>query len=159
MLCRLFLCVVVLSVFHADDASGQSKLSVRQKKVIDEAVAQQMVRQKAVGVAVGVILDGKTMYLKGYGFEDREAQIPVSMNSMFRWASISKTLTAIAAMQLVEKRQLDLNTDVRTLVPSCSSLAKSTPIQHMRTFCFRRWLNGRGTSDSLIRFRNESFSR
>lgn len=117
MLRRWFLCVVVLFVFHVDDASGQSKLSVRQKKVVDKAVGQQMVRQKAVGVAVGIILDGKVVHVKGYGFEDRENQIPVSMKSMFRWASISKTLTAIAAMQLVEKGELALSTDVRTLVP------------------------------------------
>ena len=64
MLCRWFLCVVVLSVFHADDASGQSKLSARQKKVVDEAVAQQMERQKAVGVAVGNITGRKSRVCK-----------------------------------------------------------------------------------------------
>lgn len=131
MLSRWFLCGVVLLVFHVDDASGQSKLSARQKKIVDEAVVQQIERQKAVGVAVGVILEGKVVYLQGYGFEDRENQIPVSMNSMFRWASISKTLTAIAAMQLVEKGQLDLSADVRTLVPEFPDKGTSITVQDL----------------------------
>jgi len=76
---------------------------------VDQAVTQQMERQKAVGVAVGVIRDGKVAYLKGYGFPDREQQFAVSTKSMFRWALISKTRTAIAAMQLVEEGRLDLN--------------------------------------------------
>lgn len=56
-----------------------------------------------MGGAVGVIRDGKVAYLRGYGFEESERQISVSTSTMFCWASISKTLTAIAAMQLVKE--------------------------------------------------------
>ena len=117
---RTFLVLsLILGIGFVDVAivDGQTRLSAREQKVVDQAVAQQMERQKAVGVAVGVIRDGKVVYLKGYGFADREQQLAVSTKSMFRWASISKTLTAIAAMQLVEEGRLDLNADVRTLIP------------------------------------------
>jgi CubicO group peptidase (beta-lactamase class C family) len=117
MATRWFLCLFTLLVFHTENVSAQTNLSARQKKVVVQAVGQQMDRQKAVGLAVGIIRDGKVVYVKGYGFADRENQIPASTKTMFRWASISKTLTAIAAMQLVEKGELDLNADVRTLVP------------------------------------------
>jgi CubicO group peptidase (beta-lactamase class C family) len=57
---------------------------------------------------------------------DRETGTPVDSSTLFRWASISKPLTAVAAMQLVEAGRLDLDADVRTLVPEFS--AKATPI-------------------------------
>lgn len=84
---------------------------------IDQAVEAEMARQRAVGVAIGVIQDGEVRYTKGYGFENREASIPVTNKTMFRWASISKPLTGIAAAQLVESGKLDLDADIRTLVP------------------------------------------
>lgn len=86
-------------------------------KAIDDAVRDQMEQQQAVGVAIGVIRDGEVAYLAGYGFEDRERKTPVDADTMFRWASISKPLTAIAAAQLAEAGELDLDADIRTLVP------------------------------------------
>jgi CubicO group peptidase (beta-lactamase class C family) len=76
-----------------------------------------MNQRELVGVAVGVIRGGRVVYLKGFGFEDHEAGIPVTRVTLFRWASISKTLTAVTAMQLAERGQLDLDADVRTYVP------------------------------------------
>ena len=57
------------------------------------------------------------VYTRAYGYEDVEQKIKASSKTMFRWASVSKVLTAYAAMQLVEDRKLDLDVDVRTLVP------------------------------------------
>lgn len=106
---------LILSVLIVADVSAQ--LSPRTAAVVDSTVVQQMKQQKAVGVAIGIIQNGERVYLKAYGFEDREKDVRVSNKTMFRWASISKTLTAYAAMQLVEKNQLSLNTDIRKLVP------------------------------------------
>lgn len=74
-------------------------------------------RQKIVGLAAAIAEEDRIVYFGGFGFEDRERQIPVSEASMFRWASVSKPLTAVAAMQLVEEGRLDLDADVRVLVP------------------------------------------
>ncbi|MBI4461559.1 MAG: beta-lactamase family protein [Acidobacteria bacterium] len=77
---------------------------------VDDYVKAEMTRQNLVGVALGVVQDGKILYLKGYGWGDREARVPVrSRQTMFRWASISKTLTAIAALHLVHEGKLDLD--------------------------------------------------
>jgi len=84
---------------------------------LDAALEQEMRRQNVVGLAIGIIRDGQVAYAQGYGFEDREAKVPVTRQTMFRWASISKPLTALAAMQLVERGQLDLDADVRKYVP------------------------------------------
>ena len=84
---------------------------------MDEAARAEMGRQQIVGLAVGVIQEGRISYLKGYGWADRENRIPVSRKTMFRWASISKSLTALSAMQLWEKDRLKLDGDVRQYVP------------------------------------------
>ena len=107
----------VLVSLLAGCASLPNTLQPRLAREIDAAVAAEMERQQLVGVAVGVLRENRIVYLKGYGLADREKQIPVSRRSMFRWASISKPLTAIAALQLEEDAQLDLRANVRKYVP------------------------------------------
>lgn len=84
---------------------------------MDSAIQAEMAREKVVGLAIGIIEHGRIEYLKGYGLADREKQVPVTTETMFRWASCSKPMTAIAAMQLVEQGRLDLDADVRKYVP------------------------------------------
>ena len=80
---------------------------------VDLAMRAEIAKQNIVGLAVGVIEGGRITYIKGYGFADREKRVPVTRKTMFRWASISKSLTAVAAMQLWERDQLELDRDVR----------------------------------------------
>lgn len=94
-----------------------SYLTCAKARAVDAAVRREMAKQRAVGVAVGIVRNGQVVYIRGYGYEDRERRVPVTSGTMFRWASISKTLTAIAAMQLVERGRLDLTADVRKYVP------------------------------------------
>lgn len=84
----------------------------------DKAATAEIDKQKLVGTAVVVIDDGKIAWSKGYGFADREAKVAVDpAATQFRWASISKSVTAIAALQLMEQGKLDLDADVRKYVP------------------------------------------
>ena len=109
--------VAIASWGTAAGACCRAVLCQQQAEAVDAAVRAEMDRQEAVGVAIGIIRDGRVVYLQGYGYEDREARIPVTSKTMFRWASISKTLTAVAAMQLVECSLLELDADVRNYVP------------------------------------------
>jgi serine beta-lactamase-like protein LACTB, mitochondrial len=85
---------------------------------VDAKVQTEIKRQEIVSLAVVVIDDGKIAWTKGYGFADRDKKAPVDPAlTQFRWASISKSVTAIAALQLVEKGLLDLDVDIRTYVP------------------------------------------
>lgn len=98
-------------------AAPESALSARQVAAVDAAMRAQMQKQRVVGLAVGVIQNGGIVYLNGYGWADAQHRVPVGPQTLFRWASISKTLTAVAALQLVEAQKLDLNADVRAYVP------------------------------------------
>ncbi len=85
--------------------------------LVDAAVRAEMTRQEAVGVAVGVIRGAKVVYLRGYGYADKEAGTPVTVRTLFRWASVSKPVTAVAALQLFEQGRLGLDDDILKYLP------------------------------------------
>jgi serine beta-lactamase-like protein LACTB, mitochondrial len=86
-------------------------------KDVDSAVIEQMKQQGIVGVAVGIIFDSKVVYTKGYGFSNAENQNPVTSASVFNWASNSKPVIAVAAMQLVQMGKLNLDAPISKYLP------------------------------------------
>lgn len=98
---------------------------------IDAAVSAEMQRQKLVGVAVAVVADGRLAFAQGYGLADRENNVPVTGATLFRWASVSKPVTAVAAMQLVEQGKLRLDDDVRKYVPEYPDKGATITVRHL----------------------------
>jgi N-acyl-D-amino-acid deacylase len=64
------------------------------------------------GGSLAVARHGKLVLVRGYGFANRERGIPVEPSSMFRLASLSKTVTAVAVLQLVQEGRLGLDDKV-----------------------------------------------
>ncbi len=69
------------------------------------------------GISAGVALDGKIFWLGNAGIGDVENNSPVTDSTLFRIASISKSITAVAIMQLVEKGKIRLDNDARSYIP------------------------------------------
>ena len=65
-----------------------------------------------MGMSILLIADGNIAWEKNYGLANYDTQMPIDSNTLFRVASISKTITATAIMQLVEKGKLNLDRDV-----------------------------------------------
>ncbi len=72
-------------------------------------VSEILNRHPAVGLAVGVVRDGRLEFFHGHGVADIGSKAPITEDTVFRIASITKTFTAVAAMQLWEKGLLDLD--------------------------------------------------
>ena len=100
-------------------------------KHVDHAMRDEMAGQELVGLAVGIIQDGQIAYLKGYGLADREQRVPVTRQTMFRWASISKSITAVAAMQLWERGELDFEREARRYVPEFPEKGTALRVRHL----------------------------
>ena len=83
---------------------------------IADLVAVKMREYHVPGVALGVLRDGKTA-IRGFGVTSVEDPLPVTAGTIFPLASISKTVTAMAVMRLVEQGKLDLRAPVRTYLP------------------------------------------
>ena len=79
---------------------------------LDAAMQQALTRYGVKGGALAVVKDGHLLFARGYGLADAEAGTPVQPDSLFRWGSISKTITATAVVRLVEDGKLDLDTPV-----------------------------------------------
>ncbi len=82
----------------------------------DREVNAFMEARRIPGGTLAVVKDRRLIYAKGYGWADREKKIPASPASLFRIASISKPVTAVAVMKLVEAGKLSLDAKAFDLI-------------------------------------------
>ena len=82
----------------------------------NQEVAAIMERNNNVGLALVAVNDGQVVLNERYGVKNLETQEPIAKDDIFRIASISKSFTATAIMQLVEQGKLNLQQDVSELV-------------------------------------------
>ena len=98
-------------------------ISTEARKDVDYATLdqrlQQLVEKPAmVGLAVGVVENGRITFLKGYGETVEGSGEPVTANTVFRWASVSKGVAATMVAKLAEEGKVNLNGPVAAYVPS-----------------------------------------
>src|SRR5690625_7635408 len=74
----------------------------------NDAMLEIMEQSPIAGLAVAVVKKDQIIYQNSYGMKDLEEKIPMTNESLFRIASISKSLTATALMQLAEQKRLSL---------------------------------------------------
>ena len=77
----------------------------------------QQLKHDVPGFSVGVVHDQELIWSKGYGFADVTNKIPATDQTLYRIASITKTFTATAVMQLVEQGKLSLDDPVSKYLP------------------------------------------
>lgn len=77
----------------------------------------QMLVDKAFNGAVLIAYRSKILWAKGYGMADFELDVPNLTQTKFRIASITKTITAVAIMQLIEKGILKLDDPLNKFIP------------------------------------------
>jgi len=70
------------------------------------------------GLAVGIVEDGVPVYIRAWGVRDTQTDAPVTVHTLFHVASITKTLTAAAVMQLAEQGRLALTDPVGRHLPA-----------------------------------------
>ena len=85
-------------------------------KKFEEYVEERMALDKVPGLSAG-FLKGDFTWAKGFGYSDLENDVPAKPESSYRLASITKTLTAISVLQLVEEGKVDLDAEVQAYVP------------------------------------------
>jgi CubicO group peptidase (beta-lactamase class C family) len=74
------------------------------------------------GAVVAIAKDGRLAYLQAIGFQDRAKTVPMKTNSIFWIASMSKPVTSVAAMILVDDGKLDLDAPVAKYVPEIGDM-------------------------------------
>src|SRR5689334_1312957 len=69
------------------------------------------------GFAIGVVRNDSLIYAKGYGMANLEYGVPVSPETIFHMASVSKQFTAYSIVLLAEKGRLQLEDDIHKYLP------------------------------------------
>jgi len=84
---------------------------------LDRFILDGMKEAKVPGLAAAVVKKDKVLWTGAYGWANREQKVPVTNDTLFQVASVSKPVTACAVMQLVEQGKLSLDADVNEVLP------------------------------------------
>ncbi|HMG35838.1 MAG TPA: serine hydrolase domain-containing protein [Blastocatellia bacterium] len=88
---------------------------------IERIVTTTLEKQHTPAMTVAVALDGRMIFSKGFGTADLENGVPATSETLIRTGSIAKSITAAAAMTLVEAGKLDLDAPIAKY---CSAFPK-----------------------------------
>jgi serine beta-lactamase-like protein LACTB len=103
----------------ASGAAAQTgKLAAEKQARIESAVAKFIAESQTPGVSAAVVQDGEFVWSAGFGMADLENSVPATSSTLYRLASVSKPLTATAAMALWEHGRLDLDVPVQKYCPA-----------------------------------------
>jgi CubicO group peptidase (beta-lactamase class C family) len=86
-------------------------------KRVDAAIDKAIAAQQLVGITVLIARDGKIVYARNAGLADREANIPVRDDTVFRLASMTKPIVSVAALALIDRGELSLEDPVTKWLP------------------------------------------
>ncbi|UVK98197.1 serine hydrolase [Pseudomonas sp. B21-048] len=84
---------------------------------IDAVLEQTLYDQRLVGAVVLVAHRGTLIYRRAAGLADREAQLPMREDALFRLSSVSKPIVSVAALVLVAQGKIQLDDDIKHWLP------------------------------------------
>lgn len=121
-----------------------------------DAVFAEYDKPDSPGCALGVIRAGELVYARGYGLANLEYGLPLTLQSVFRTASVSKQFTATAIALLAAEGRLSLDDDVRKYVPELPDYGTPVTVRHLihHTSGIRDYL----TIMSLMGLRDDDFA-
>jgi beta-lactamase class C len=79
---------------------------------LDQQLAALTQRSEMAGLAVAIVEEGELRFVHGYGVVDRSTNAPVTTHTVFRWASVSKTVAGTLAASMASEGALDLQKPV-----------------------------------------------
>ena len=118
----------------------------------DQEITGLLARWGIRGAAVAVAKDGRLVYARGFGYADEASGRVVQPDSLFRVASLSKPVTAIAVMKLVQDGRLDLDAKVFTLLSDITPPAGSNVDPRLASITVRELLEHSGGWDRALAF-------
>ncbi|MBX7074464.1 MAG: beta-lactamase family protein [Pirellulales bacterium] len=160
---RVLLLVMLLCAALRCPAAEPVAVDIAQ--AADDKVTALMESQLIPGLSLAIVDDNALVLAKGYGLADLENDVPATENTVYRLASISKMLTAVAAMQLAEQGKLDLDAPIQKYVPAFPKkqwpvtarnlLKHQSGIRHYRGREMRSVANYRNVADGLAIFQDD----
>jgi CubicO group peptidase (beta-lactamase class C family) len=107
----------------------------------DKTIRDLMQKYAIPGGAIAVLRDGKLIYARGFGYADVENKTPVQPDALFRIASVSKPITGVAIMKLVEEGKLKLDDRVALFIAHLAPAPGATVDPRWEQITIRQLLN------------------
>jgi serine beta-lactamase-like protein LACTB, mitochondrial len=107
LLCLAAICIL------ANDIGAQEAGHASLPDAIDALVQQQIKSYSVPGLSIAVTRQGQIVFSRSYGWADIENQVRVTGETLFRIGSITKSVTAAAALMLAQRHELDLDAPVQ----------------------------------------------
>ena len=120
----LFLCFCLVTTAAAQN--GEDALT----KKVDQLFATWD-KPESPGAAIAIIKDGAVVYKRGYGSANLEYNVPITPQTVFHVASVSKQFTAFAIAMLASQGKLSLDDDIRKHLPEVPEFGKKITIRHL----------------------------
>jgi len=89
---------------------------------IDRFLANEMEKKRVPGAVLGILRDGKLVYLKAHGVRDPAAQAPMQTDTIFALASMTKPMVAVGALALTQQGRLPLFSKVADYHPAVGAM-------------------------------------
>ena len=83
-------------------------------------IAKSMKKNKVIGLSIALVDDQEIVFARGFGYADKENEVPATKNTVYRAGSISKLFTATAVMQLAQSGMVDIDVPIHNYVPEFS---------------------------------------
>jgi CubicO group peptidase (beta-lactamase class C family) len=126
---RLFCVLGLASVALAANPAQPEALGFSAERLgrLDAVIQDEVDRHRIAGAVMFIARDGQPAHFKAYGLQDIEAEKPMATDAIFRIASMSKAVTSIAAMILVEEGRLTLGDPVSKFIPAFKKTTVMVP--------------------------------
>lgn len=95
-----------------------------------DAIFAEYSSERSPGIAVGVLWNGRSL-VRGYGYANLEHDVPVTPDTIFHVASVSKQFTAFCAALLAAEDRIDLDGDLRDVLPALSDFDSAITPRHL----------------------------
>lgn len=161
LLCLIFL----IGNTQAQNKPGYTDLI----KECEDLITKRMELDNLVGVSAAIMVDDSVIWKKGFGYADKDNQVPMTVNTVVNIASATKTFTALAIMQLQENGLLDIDQPVNKYLPhfhpktrgeDLNDLTIRSVINHssgIQTDCFKNSDLGSGKYTDVLGYINETY--
>jgi CubicO group peptidase (beta-lactamase class C family) len=125
--------LLLLAAF-AGIAAAQDDIATKIDKILGskiDKIFERYNKSDSPGAAVAVIRDGKLIYQHGYGIANLEYDIPITPETVFHVASVSKQFTAMALVLLEQDGKLSLDDEVRKYLPELPDYGRRLTIRNL----------------------------
>nr|WP_319512665.1 serine hydrolase domain-containing protein [uncultured Draconibacterium sp.] len=123
------LCLLLITKANAQEKVDFSSTLHQIDKSIDSLLNGY--NENAPGISIGIVSNNKLVYEKQFGLANVDYEIPITHETSFHVASVSKQITAFAILLLEDEGKLSLDDDIRIYLPEMHNFQNTITIRHL----------------------------